>query len=93
MSSCRGVASGLSVIRTLRTVRAGVRTEYAPERQYERESLMLTGDLNCVLVPWVVRYRIGDPYKFLFKMLSASSTLQDVCFGNKSEESICICPH
>ena len=62
----------------LRTLRAGVRTEYAPERQYERESLMLTGDLNCVLVPWVVRYRIGDPYKFLFKVRNVGETLRSL---------------
>ncbi len=62
----------------LRTLRAGVRTEYAPERQYERESLMLTGDLNCVLVPWVVRYRIGDPYKFLFRVREPRETLRDL---------------
>ena len=62
----------------LRTLRAGVRTEYAPERQYERESLMLTGDLNCVLVPWVVRYRIGDPYKFLFRIRNVRETLRSL---------------
>ncbi len=62
----------------LRTLRAGVRTEYAPERQYERESLMLTGDLNCVLVPWVVRYRIGDPYNFLFRIRDVRETLRDL---------------
>jgi membrane protease subunit HflK len=62
----------------LRTLRAGVRTEYAPESQYERESLMLTGDLNCVLVPWVVRYRIGDPYKFLFRVRDVRETLRSL---------------
>ncbi len=62
----------------LRTLRAGVRTEYAPGSQYERESLMLTGDLNCVLVPWVVRYRIGDPYKFLFKVRNVRETLRSL---------------
>jgi membrane protease subunit HflK len=62
----------------LRTLRAGVRTEYAPESQYERESLMLTGDLNCVLVPWVVRYRIGDPYKFLFMVRNVLETLRSL---------------
>ena len=62
----------------LRTVRAGVRTEYAPEKQYEHESLMLTGDPNCVLVPWVVRYQVGDPVKFLFKVRDVRSTLRDL---------------
>ena len=30
--------------------------------------LMLTGDLNVAVVPWVVQYRIADPYKYLFKI-------------------------
>ena len=60
----------------MRTLRAGVQSEYAPERQYEDESLMLTGDLNCALVPWVVRYRIGDPVKFLFRVRNIRETLR-----------------
>jgi membrane protease subunit HflK len=39
---------------------------------------MLTGDLNCALVPWIVQYRIGDPYKFLFKVRSVNETLRDL---------------
>jgi len=62
----------------LRTLRAGIRTEYAPERQYESESLMLTGDLNCALVPWVVRYQVGDPYKFLYRVRNVRKTLRDL---------------
>jgi membrane protease subunit HflK len=61
-----------------RTVRAGVRSEYAPEKPYEMESLMLTGDLNCVLVPWVVRYRISDPKQFLFHVRNVLQTLRDI---------------
>lgn len=60
----------------MRTLRAGVRTEYAPEKQYEHESLMLTGDLNCALVPWVVRFRIGDPIRFLFRVRNVRDTLR-----------------
>jgi len=62
----------------LRTLRAGIRSEYAPERQYESESLMLTGDLNCALVPWVVRYQVGDPFKFLFRVRNVRKTLRDL---------------
>ncbi len=62
----------------MRTLRAGVRTEYAPAKRYESESLMLTGDLNCVLVPWVVRYRIGDPYKYLFRVRAVKDTLRQL---------------
>jgi len=62
----------------LRTVAAGVRTRYAPETSYLRESLMLTGDLNVALVPWIVQFRINDPYKFLFKVRNVKSTLRDL---------------
>jgi membrane protease subunit HflK len=62
----------------MRTMKAGVRTQYAPERQYQNESLMLTGDLNCVLVPWVVQYTRSDPYKYLFKVRDVRGTLHDI---------------
>ena len=61
-----------------RTLRAGVKTEYAPSRRYLSESLMLTGDLNCAVVPWVVQFRIDDPYKFLFKVRNVPKTLRDM---------------
>jgi len=31
-------------------------------------ALMLTGDLNVAVVPWIVQYRIKDPFNFLFKV-------------------------
>jgi len=61
-----------------RTLRAGIKTEYAPGRRYLNESLMLTGDLNCAVVPWVVQFRIDDPYKFLFKVRNVPKTLRDM---------------
>jgi len=61
-----------------RTLQAGIRTLYSPEKQYEHESLMLTGDLNCVLVPWAVRYQVGDPVKFLFRVANVPGTLRDL---------------
>jgi membrane protease subunit HflK len=62
----------------LRTLRPGVRTQYAPAREYIKESLMLTGDLNVAIVPWIVQYRINDPYKFLFKVRNVRETLRDL---------------
>lgn len=41
-------------------------------------SLMLTGDLNVALVPWIVQYRIKDPYKFLFKVHDIRRLLTDM---------------
>ncbi len=62
----------------LRTIKADVKTKYAPENQYIHESLMLTGDLNCAIVPWIVQFRISDPVKFLFKVRNPESTLRDL---------------
>lgn len=42
------------------------------------ESLMLTGDLNVAVVPWVVHYRIKDPYNFLFRIKDPQVTLRDL---------------
>jgi membrane protease subunit HflK len=61
-----------------RTVQAGVRTEYADERQHLDESMMLTGDLNVGVVEWIVQYKIKDPYSFLFKVRSVESTFRDM---------------
>jgi modulator of FtsH protease HflK len=41
-------------------------------------SLMLTGDLNVAVVPWIVQYRIKDPYDFLFKVHDVRRLLIDM---------------
>jgi membrane protease subunit HflK len=41
-------------------------------------SLMLTGDLNVGLVPWIVQYRIKDPYNYLFKVNDVRRLLNDM---------------
>ncbi len=61
-----------------RTLRAGVRTQYASDKAYDDESLMLTGDLNVALVPWIVQFRIKDPYEYLFKVRNVRKTLRDL---------------
>ena len=62
----------------LRTLEAGVRTRYAAGEAYEDESLMLTGDLNVAVVPWIVQYRVKDPYEYLFKVRDVRNTLRDL---------------
>ncbi|NLA74154.1 MAG: FtsH protease activity modulator HflK [Deltaproteobacteria bacterium] len=54
------------------------RARYMPESSYTQESLMLTGDLNVAIVPWVVQYNIKDPYNYLFKVRDVRSTLRDL---------------
>lgn len=41
-------------------------------------ALMLTGDLNVAVVPWIVHYKIGDPYKYLFKVNDPEGLLGDM---------------
>lgn len=41
-------------------------------------SLMLTGDLNVAVVPWIVQYRISDPYNYLFKVQDVNAILRDM---------------
>jgi len=41
-------------------------------------SLMLTGDLNVALVPWIVQYRIKDPFNYLFKVHDVQRLLRDM---------------
>jgi membrane protease subunit HflK len=61
-----------------RTVKADVRTRYAAGDAYLTEALMLTGDLNVAVVPWIVQYRIKDPYQYLFKVRNVRNTLRDL---------------
>lgn len=61
----------------LRTLRAGKHTEYDP-KQFDNESLLLTGDLNIADVEWVVQYKIIDPQKYLFKNEEPIKTLRDM---------------
>jgi modulator of FtsH protease HflK len=55
----------------------GGRTAYSG-KQFEDESLMLTGDLNIIDLEWVVQYRISDPIKFLYEMREPTRTLRDI---------------
>jgi len=61
-----------------KTLQAGVQTRYASGSADQEESLMLTGDLNVAVVPWIVQYRIEDPYKYLFKVRDVTGTLRDL---------------
>ena len=51
-----------------RTAKPGIRSEYRVTAETAKEAIMLTGDLNVVVVEWIVQYKIKDAYKFLFKI-------------------------
>lgn len=41
-------------------------------------TLMLTGDLNVAIVPWIVQYRVNNPYNYLFKVNDVDELLRDM---------------
>jgi len=59
-----------------RTSRAGIKSEYRVTGKSLKEAVMLTGDLNVVVVEWIVQYKIKDAYKYLFKVRDAETTFR-----------------
>jgi membrane protease subunit HflK len=51
-----------------RSARGDSRTRSYSGGESTSVALMLTGDLNVAVVPWIVQYRIKDPYNYLFKV-------------------------
>lgn len=45
---------------------------------YDMESLMLTADKNVINVAWIVQYRVGDPYSFLFVIKDVRQAVRDI---------------
>jgi membrane protease subunit HflK len=54
------------------------RSRFSAGTENENVSLMLTGDLNVAVVPWIVQYRIKDPYNYLFKVKNIRKLLLDM---------------
>jgi membrane protease subunit HflK len=61
-----------------RTSRPGVRSEFKVTPETIKESVMLTGDLNVVVVEWIVQYKIKDAFQFLFKLRNVEETFRDM---------------
>lgn len=60
-------------------------------------SLMLTGDLNVAVVPWLVQFRIADPIKYLFHVDQPQRLLNDlaeasmrIIVGDRSVDEVII---
>ncbi|MCD6308769.1 MAG: FtsH protease activity modulator HflK [Candidatus Latescibacteria bacterium] len=60
-----------------RTLKAGVISRYST-KDFQNESMMLTGDLNAAEIEWITQYRINDPFKFLFRVRNAQQTFRDI---------------
>jgi len=61
-----------------RTVAPGIRSEYAAPAEGMAEAIMLTGDLNVVVVEWIIQYKIKDAYKWLFKFRDNAKAFRDI---------------
>ncbi len=62
-----------------RTLRSGRESAIDYEFRGAKDvSLMLTGDRNCSVVNWVVRYKIKDLKAFLFNVRNVKDTIRDV---------------
>jgi len=61
-----------------RTVQPGIRTAYERGPLLERESLMLTGDLNVIDIEWIVQFRREDPRKYLFNIRDPIKAIRDI---------------
>jgi membrane protease subunit HflK len=61
-----------------RSLRSDTRRRTFAGGESTNVALMLTGDLNVALVPWIVQYRIKDPYNFLFKVHDVQRLLIDM---------------
>ncbi len=60
------------------TTQANLRSRARSGGDNQSESLMLTGDLNVAIVPWIVQYRIKNPFDFLFKVRDVRRILRDM---------------
>ncbi|MEO5970541.1 MAG: FtsH protease activity modulator HflK [Bdellovibrionia bacterium] len=56
---------------------SGDETSYE-KGNFDKESQMLTGDLNVADVEWIVQYQISDPRKFLFAAQDPKQNIRDV---------------
>lgn len=61
-----------------RTIGQETRSRFRSDSEASTVALMLTGDLNVAVVPWIVQYRIKDPYNFLFKVQDVRRLLVDM---------------
>ncbi len=60
-----------------KTLKAGIKSQYST-REYFDESLMLTGDLNVLIVEWIVQFKVKDPVKLSFNIRDPRETIRSI---------------
>jgi len=61
-----------------KSISPGIQTRYEKSAATERESLMLTGDLNVIDVEWIIQFRREDPRKYLFNVQDPTMAIRDI---------------
>lgn len=59
------------------TTKAGIVSQRSA-KEYLGESLMLTGDLNVIIVEWIVQFKVKDPTKLLFNIRNPQETIRKI---------------
>ena len=60
-----------------KTLKSDIKSQYST-KDYFDESLMLTGDLNVLVVEWIVQFKIKDPVKLLFNVREPRETIRNI---------------
>ena len=47
-------------------------------QEHNKESLMITADKNVINVAWIVQYRVGNPYAYLFFVSDVTQAIRDM---------------
>jgi membrane protease subunit HflK len=53
-------------------------SSYQEDGGYDKESQMLTGDLNVADVEWILHYQISEPRKYLFNTNDPTRNIRDI---------------
>ncbi len=61
-----------------KTVKGSSNYRFSNDSSQGETALMLTGDLNVAVVPWIVQYRISNPQNYLFKVKDVRAILRDM---------------
>lgn len=63
-----------------RTITSDVKSKF--NKDFEQESLLLTGDLNLTDVRWVVQYRVSNPKNYLFRVKNVKKMIRDITLAS-----------
>ena len=61
-----------------KTVQGSNQSRYFDENDGQDVAMMLAGDLNVAIVPWIVQYRVSNPRKYLFEVNDVRTLLRDM---------------